>query len=89
MVVVYDRMPLMKWHILSNVFPDEKAERSLQAYVCKSEGRWFLVNHAVHGMMSPRGSLVPVRGAVALTDGAVFRASEEERGFLVEVSVGH
>ncbi len=87
-IVVYDNMPLFKWHIFANCFPDEKADRSLQAYVCKYRGQWILVNHNVQGMTSPSGNLVPTGQAILLKDGAVFRASTEDRGFLVEVSCG-
>lgn len=84
-IVVYDNMPLFKWHVLSNCFPDEKADRSMLAYVCKYQGQWLLVNHGIQGMTSPGGSLVPVGQAVLLKDGAVFRISNENKGYLVEV----
>ena len=58
------------------------------AYVCKHQGRWLLVNHNVQGMTSPSGNLVPVGQAVLLKDGAVFRMSSDEKGFLVEVTCG-
>lgn len=85
---VYHNMPLFKWHILANTFPDEKADRSMMAYVCKHQGHWLLVNHGIQGMTSPNGNLVPVGQAILLKDGAVFRISNEERGLLVEVSCG-
>ena len=87
-VDVYDHMPLFKWHILANTFPDEKTSREMQAYVCRHQGQWLLVNHKVRGMTSPHGGLVPVGQAVVLRDGAVFRASGEDRGFLIEVRCG-
>jgi len=85
-VAVYDNMPLFKWHFFSDSFPDEKADRSLQAYVCRYQGQWLLINHAVQGMLSPGGSLVPPGRAVLLRHGAVFRGSREDRGFLIEVN---
>lgn len=87
-VDVYDQMPLFKWHVFSNCFPDEKADRTMMAYVCKYQGQWLLVNHGIQGMASPSGSLVPAGQAVCLKDGAVFRISTEENGYLVEVSCG-
>ena len=84
----YHNMPLFRWHMLSNVFPDEKAERSMMAYVCKYQGQWLLVNHGIQGMISPSGNLVPAGQAVLLKDGAVFRMSDDEKGYLVEVSCG-
>lgn len=85
-VDVYHNLPLFQWHMLSGVFPDEKANRELQAYVCRHQGQWLLVNHQAQGMMSPGGNLVPTGHAILLRDGAVFRASGGERGFLIEVS---
>ena len=85
---VYNNMPLFRWHLFSNCFPDEKADRSMLAYVVKYQGQWLLVNHDVRGMTSPGGSLVPAGQAVLLKDGAVFRASTEDKGLLIEVTSG-
>ncbi|NLI21462.1 MAG: kinase [Clostridiales bacterium] len=82
----YNSMPLFKWHILANVFPDEKADRDMQAYVCRHQGQWLLVNHAIQGLTSPSGSIVPVGQAVLLKDGVVFRTCSEERGMVIEVT---
>ena len=87
-VMVYDNMPLFKWHVFSNCFPDEKADRTMLAYVCKYQGQWLLVNHGIQGMTSPGGNLVPVGQAILLKDGAVFRISNEDKGYLVEVARG-
>jgi serine/threonine protein kinase len=83
---VYHNMPLFKWHVFSNVHPGEKADITMQAYVCKYNGQWILVNHNISGMISPGGSLVPIGQAVLLKDGVVFRASIEPKGMLIEVS---
>lgn len=88
-VVVYDNMPLFKWHIFSNSFPDEKADRSLQAYVRKYKEQWLYINYNIQGLTSPNGNLVPAGQAVLLKDGAVFRASRENKGFLIEVSLNN
>ena len=58
------------------------------AYVCRYQGQWLLVNHAAAGMLSPGGSLVPAGQAILLKDGAVFRMSGGERGYLAEVVRG-
>lgn len=86
-VDVVHNTPLFKWHIFSNVFPDEKADRTMVAYICKHQGQWLLVNQKVNGMISPTGNCVPPGHAIALKDGTVFRASREDRGVLVEVSI--
>ena len=87
-VVVYENMPLFKWHVFANTFPDEKTDRDMMAYICKQNGQWLLVNYNIDGMTSPRGSLVPKGKAVLLSDGVVFRMSGADNGLLVEVSCG-
>ena len=87
-VDVYHNMPLFKWHVIANTFPDEKADRNMMAYVCKHQGQWLLVNHNIQGMTSPSGNLVPIGQAVLLKDGAVFRMSNDDKGLLVEVTCG-
>lgn len=86
-VDVVHNTPLFKWHIFSNVFPDEKADRTMMAYICRYQGEWLLVNQNVKGMMSPNGNCVPPGQAILLRDGTVFRASREDRGLLMEVSI--
>ena len=85
---VYHNMPLFKWHIYSDVFPDERADRSMAAYVCRVNGEFLLVNRSVHSMRSPGGNIVPPGQAIRLKDGAVFLMSDEETGCLCEVSCG-
>ena len=85
---VYDNMPLFRWHLFSNVFPDEKADGSLQAYVYKYHGDWIFVNKKVQGMTSPKGDIVPIGKAMILKDGDIFRTSPKENGVLIEVSEG-
>lgn len=84
----YHNMPLFKWHIFSNVFPDEKADRNMMAYIVKHQGMWLLVNQSIPGLTSPGGNLVPRGQAILLKDGAIFRLSDNDRGFLAEVSCG-
>jgi len=86
-LIVDHNTPLFKWHIFSNVFPDEKANREMQAYVCRYNGSWLMVNQNINGMLSPSGNLVPNGQAIKLTDGVVFRASRDDRGMLIEVSI--
>lgn len=87
-VDVYHNMPLFRWHIFSNVFPDEKANRDMVAYICKVQGQWLLVNYNIKGLTSPGGNLVPIGQAILLKDGSVFRATTEDRGLLIEVTCG-
>jgi len=84
---VVNNTPLFKWHMQSNVFADEKADKSLQAYVCCHNGDWFLINRAAEGMLSPSGNPVPVGQAIRLHDGTAFRAGSGERGMLIRVKI--
>lgn len=87
-VNAYHNMPLFRWHLFANAFPDEKADRAMLAYVVKYRGQWLLVNHGVKGMTSPSGNLVPSGQAILLRDGAVFRASDGDKSLLIEVATG-
>ena len=84
---VVNNTPLFKWHLYSNVFADEKADKSLQAYVCCHNGEWFLINRNAEGLLSPQGNPVPVGQAIRITDGTVFRGSRYERGMLIKVRI--
>lgn len=83
---LYDHMPLFQWHVRADVFPGEKADQTPQAYVCRHQGQWLLVNRRVRGMTSPGGRTVPRGQALPLRPGAVFRACGGERTYLMEVS---
>jgi serine/threonine protein kinase len=86
-MIAENNTPLGKWHIFSNVFPDEKTEKSIQAYVCSYNGRWIMVNKKINGMISPSGNIVPPEQAFYLEDGMIFRLSSEEKSVLAEVSI--
>ncbi|MGN0605410.1 MAG: hypothetical protein ACI4JM_02695 [Oscillospiraceae bacterium] len=86
-MIAENNTPLGKWHILSNVFPDEKSEKTMQAYICNYNGRWLLVNKNIQGMISPKGNAVPVGQAVCLENGTVFRLCGDEKGMLAEFSI--
>ena len=74
--------------MFENCFPDEKADRQMLAYVVDYHGQWLLVNHGLKGMTSPSGNLVPIGQAILLKNGAVFRASTEDKSLLIEVVSG-
>lgn len=86
-LIAYNNYPLFSWHIYSNVFADEKADRDLCAYVVKHQGNWLLVNQKIKGMRSPSGNLVPPGQAVLLKNGTVFRLSDESNGQLAEIQI--
>lgn len=84
---IVNNTPLFKWHMHSNIFPDEKADLLMQAYVCCHNGEWFLINSHAVGLLSPQGNPVPQGQAIRLRDGTVFRASRDDRGMLIRVSI--
>ena len=84
---VYNNIPLFQWHVYSNVFADEKADRELQAYVVKHQGSWLLINQRINSMRSASGNIVAPGKAIQLKDGMSFRISDEENGYLVRVSI--
>lgn len=84
---IVNNTPLFKWHMMSNIFPDEKADKTMQAYVCCHNDKWYLINSHAFGLLSPQGNLVPIGQAIHLQDGTVFRANREDRGILVHVSI--
>ncbi len=84
---VVNNTPLFKWHMQSNVFADEKADKTLQAYVCCHNGEWFLINRNAEGLLSPQGNPVPAGKAIRIADGTVFRASRSDRGMLIKVKI--
>lgn len=84
---VVNNTPLFKWHTHSNIFPDEKADTTMQAYVCCHNGEWFLINSHAVGLLSPQGNPVPQGQAIRLKDGTVFRASRDDRGTLIGVTI--
>ena len=86
---LYHQMPLFKWHFMANTYPDEKMQdRSMQAYISHQCGQWYLVNHALDGMLSPKGNLVPRGQAVCLKDGDIFPSSSGQNALLLEVLKG-
>lgn len=85
---VYDGLVLIPWHVYSNKFPNERTSREMLAYIRKHEGKWVLVNQSIEGMTSPSGSPVPPQHAISLTDGAEFRISTAENGYLMVVARG-
>jgi hypothetical protein len=86
-LVVYNNLPLHKWHVYSNVFPGENADRIRQAYCVFHEGKWLLINEGLLSLTSPTGSPVPLGQAVELKDGAQIRLSQEPQGRLAEVQI--
>ncbi len=72
-VIAEDCTPLMLWHMVSKVFPDERADRTIMAYVRHYRNQWLLINNACEGMYSHNGSIIPKDYAVNITHGMNIR----------------
>ena len=81
---ITENFSIYKWHIFSNIFADEKADTTLQAYIEKRENKWFFVNKSIEGLVSPRGIIIPKGQRFLLKNKDVFQASEKEQGMLME-----
>lgn len=89
--VVYNGLPIMKWHVYDNIQPNESisdADRSeLLADCAFYGGQWILINRKLQHMLSPSGTPVAPNSAVALKAGAQFRLSNEPHGRIAEVEI--
>jgi hypothetical protein len=82
---ITDNTPLFTWHFTTNVYPDEKTDRTLMAYVMRHDGEWYLVNSRVHGLKSPDGRIIPPGRACRLYDGALLHTRD---GVIIRVQDG-
>ena len=81
---------LHKWHVFDNVFPGENitdADKQPLGYCVYYQDQWLLVNQNLPTLTSPSGNRVPVGQAVALTDGALIRLSQEPHGRMAQVKI--
>jgi hypothetical protein len=76
-LIAEDCTPIMLWHMVSKVFPDERADRTIMAYVRCYQGKWMLINNACMGMYSNGGGLVPKDYAVNIVDGMNIRLTSQ------------
>lgn len=82
-LIAENNTPLFSWHTDTDVFPDETADTQMQAYICRHNDEWYLINSHAEGMLSPMGSPVTADKAIRLTDGAIFRT----KGAVIKVSI--
>jgi serine/threonine protein kinase len=73
---ITENTPLFPWHTRQGTYPDEKSDRTLEAYLVKNRGEWYLVNSHIEGLISPGGRLVPPGNAAKLFDGAIIKTAE-------------
>jgi serine/threonine protein kinase len=81
--VLTDNTPLFRWHFIPNIYPDEKTDRTLTAYVIRHAGEWFIVNARVQGLYAPDGRVVAPGRSCRIYDGAALQTAD---GVLIRVS---
>ncbi len=86
-MIVTDKTSILKWHMFSHVFPDEKADDTVQATIYGRSGKWILVNENIVGLVSPTGKVVPIGQACTLEEGMVMRLSKQKNSQLLKVSL--
>jgi hypothetical protein len=86
-LVVRNKLYLFEWHAFSQRFPGEVANRTPLAYCVFHQGQWLLINQNLTSLTSASGNRVPPEQAVALTDGAQFKLSQEPNGRIAEVQL--
>lgn len=91
-LVIYNGLPIMKWHVYDNVQSNETlsdGERSEVLADCQlHQGRMLLINRKLQHLVSPGGTRVaPGSGAVELKPGALIRLSTEQHGRIAVVEV--
>lgn len=87
-VDLYDKMKLYKWHVLSGVFPNEKADCTPVAEIYTTNQQWFFVNKNLEGLTSPEGLFIPKGFKFELKDNSFFRACNDENSLLISVTKG-
>jgi serine/threonine protein kinase len=90
-LMVWDGQSLFQWHANRTIVPNENLSQSQMkrvGYFQMHGGEWYLINEALPAMKDVTGgSLVPVGGKVALTEGRQILLSPEEGGRLIQVQL--
>lgn len=87
-LIAENNTPICTWNLYSNVFPDEKVtDREVKAYIQNKNGRYYLVNLNIEGLLSPDGSTIPKGYAAELKDGTAFRVIRDENSLLLEANI--
>lgn len=90
-VMVWNGQSLFPWHANRRIFPNEhlgEDQMKRVGYFQEHKGTWYLVNEGLPGMKDVQsGQEVPIKGHVALTDGAQILLDPEDGGRLVHVQM--
>ncbi|HEY0036560.1 MAG TPA: hypothetical protein VGB66_07730, partial [Longimicrobium sp.] len=86
-LVVWQNQYLYRWHIYSNQFAGEGADRKPLGYFAFHNGQWLLVNQNGDSMQIVGGEPIPTNSHVVLRDGLQIRLSKESFGRLAVVQM--
>jgi Protein kinase domain len=84
-LVVYNNIPIYKWHVSADTLQGPEADATPQGDCVFHEGRWFLRNQCMESMTSPSGLRVGPNQYVELSGGASFRLGKGPDGRIAEV----
>jgi hypothetical protein len=84
-LVVSEVHGVMRWHVERGIFPDERADRTIQAHFERNGAKWLLVNDKLPLLMTAAGNRVLPGYKMELSPGAVIRLSPDARTRVVEV----
>jgi serine/threonine protein kinase len=90
-LMIYDDQYLYPWHVLRNLFPNEKLsenDKKPVAYFKFHKNQWILINQTMDGLVDLTNNKPIAKGSfVALTNGLKLQLSKERNGRVVNVSL--
>jgi serine/threonine protein kinase len=86
-LVVWQNQYLYRWHIYSNQFAGEGADRAPLGYFTFHNDQWLLVNQNGDSMQVVGGDPVPTGSPLVLRDGLQIRLSRESAGRMAVVQM--
>lgn len=57
-LAVHHNLSLFKWHVFSDIFPGEVADRTPQAYFVFHQGKWLMINQKLNSLTASGGQRV-------------------------------
>ncbi|MDR1576957.1 MAG: kinase [Deltaproteobacteria bacterium] len=90
-LMIYHNQYLYPWHVMRNVFPNEKLseyEKKPVAYFAFHQKQWILINQTLDSLFDATNNKPISKGSyVALTNGLQLQLSKDPNGRLVNVSL--
>ncbi|MDR1607972.1 MAG: kinase [Deltaproteobacteria bacterium] len=90
-LMIYNNQYLYPWHVLRNIFPNEKLtdnQKKPVAYFAFHKNQWILINQTLDSLFDVTNQkTIPTGSFVALTEGLQLLLSKDPSGRLVHVSL--